>query len=43
MPSLVYIEWKAERITATEAIGRAEMKRTTFYKLVNEYEMEQAN
>jgi DNA invertase Pin-like site-specific DNA recombinase len=33
----VYTEWKAERITATEAMNRANMKRTTFYKLVKEY------
>lgn len=33
-----YDEWKAERITATEAMKRASMKRTTFYKLVKEYE-----
>lgn len=36
----VYTEWKAGLITATEAIKRAEMKRTTFYKLVKQYEAE---
>lgn len=39
----VYTEWKAGNLTATEAMRRAEMKRTTFYKLVKEFEMEQAN
>jgi DNA invertase Pin-like site-specific DNA recombinase len=38
----VYTEWKAERITATEAMKRADMKRTTFYKMVKEYEDQQA-
>ncbi|MFB7140949.1 recombinase family protein [Gottfriedia sp. NPDC056225] len=38
----VYKEWKAERITATEAMRRADMKRTTFYKLIREYETIQA-
>ncbi|WP_342044336.1 recombinase family protein [Bacillus sp. OTU530] len=35
---MVYKEWKAQRITATEAMRRANLKRTTFYKLVKEYE-----
>ncbi|PFO05800.1 DNA recombinase [Bacillus sp. AFS076308] len=39
----VYTEWKSGEITATEAMRRAEMKRTTFYKLVKEYETQQAN
>ncbi|MBT2700386.1 recombinase family protein [Bacillus sp. ISL-40] len=39
----VYKEWKAERITATEAMKIADLKRTTFYKLVREYEEQQAN
>ncbi|WP_028400511.1 recombinase family protein [Ectobacillus panaciterrae] len=39
----VYTEWKVERITATEAMRRADMKRTTFYKLVKEYESQHAN
>ncbi|MCQ6280095.1 recombinase family protein [Bacillus sp. EB600] len=39
----VYTEWKAGQITATEAMRRADMKRTTFYKLVKEYEEKQAN
>ncbi len=34
----VYSEWRAGQITATEGIRRADMKRTTFYKLVKEYE-----
>ena len=37
----VYKEWKRERITATEAMRRADLKRTTFYKLVKEYEDQQ--
>ncbi|QWG56867.1 recombinase family protein [Bacillus mycoides] len=37
----VYSQWKAGRITATEAMKRADMKRTTFYKLVREYEEQQ--
>jgi DNA invertase Pin-like site-specific DNA recombinase len=39
----VYKEWKTGELTATEAMKRADMKRTTLYKLVKEYEMEQAN
>lgn len=39
----VYNEWKAEQITATEAMRRANMKRTTFYKLVKEYEEQRAS
>lgn len=35
-----YDEWKAGDITATKAIEKAELKRTTFYKLVKEYEQE---
>lgn len=34
---MVFTEWKAEHITATEAMKRADMKRTTFYKLVKRY------
>lgn len=33
-----YNEWKAGNITATVAMAQAGMKRTTFYKLVKEYE-----
>ncbi|MFB5192017.1 recombinase family protein [Alicyclobacillus fastidiosus] len=33
-----YNEWKAGTITATAAMEQAGMKRTTFYKLVKEYE-----
>lgn len=33
-----YAEWKAGTITATEAIKRSEMGRTTFYKLAKERE-----
>ncbi|WP_218014454.1 hypothetical protein [Bacillus sp. AFS037270] len=29
---------EAERITATETMRRADMKRTTFYKLMKEFE-----
>lgn len=34
----VYDEWKAGRITATEAMNRTELKRNTFYNLVKRYE-----
>ncbi|MGY8620192.1 recombinase family protein [Bacillus safensis] len=37
----VYGKWKAGEITATAAIEEAEMKRTTFYKLVKEIEGEE--
>ncbi|MBT2740551.1 recombinase family protein [Bacillus sp. ISL-77] len=40
---MVYNEWKEESITATEAMKRADMKRTTFYKLVKEYEEQRAS
>lgn len=33
-----YTTWKAKEITATEAIKRSGFGRTTFYKLVKEYE-----
>ncbi|NRF94651.1 hypothetical protein HQN89_27510 [Paenibacillus frigoriresistens] len=33
-----YKEWKAERITATEAMQRLDMKPNTFYRRVKEYE-----
>lgn len=36
-----YTQWKAGEITATKAMEQAGMKRTTFYKLVKEYEDEQ--
>ncbi|TWE08758.1 DNA invertase Pin-like site-specific DNA recombinase [Neobacillus bataviensis] len=39
----VYTEWKAGRITATEAMRRTDVKRTTFYKLLKEYEDQQAS
>ncbi|WAH39191.1 recombinase family protein [Alicyclobacillus dauci] len=35
---VAYNEWKAGNITATKAMEQAGMKRTTFYKLVKEYE-----
>lgn len=34
----IYKEWKENSITAKEAMELLEMKRTTFYKLVNQYE-----
>ncbi|QLG37643.1 recombinase family protein [Paenibacillus sp. FSL W7-1088] len=34
----VYKEWKAEQITATEAMRRLDMKPNTFYRRVKEYE-----
>lgn len=34
----VYNTWKSGAITATAAIGQLAMKRTTFYKLVKQYE-----
>lgn len=36
----VYGEWKTEKITATAAMKKLNLKRTTFYKLVKEYESE---
>lgn len=36
-----YGKWKAGEITATAAIEEADMKRTTFYKLVKEIETEE--
>lgn len=33
-----YTSWKSGDITATEAMKRMDMKRTTFYKLVSKYE-----
>jgi len=33
-----YTQWKAGEITATKAMEQAGMKRTTFYKLIKEYE-----
>ncbi|MBO1513702.1 recombinase family protein [Metabacillus bambusae] len=37
-----YAEWKAGNITAVEAMKKADMKKTTFYKLVNQLESEQS-
>lgn len=34
----VYQEWKAERLTAVEAMKKAGMKKNTFYRRVQEYE-----
>ena len=36
----VYSQWKAEQITAKAAMELLKMKRTTFYKLKNQYEKE---
>ena len=33
----IYQEWKSELITATEAMKRLNLRRTTFYKLIKEY------
>lgn len=35
----VYLAWKAEAITAKEAMERTGLKRTTFYSLVKRFEM----
>lgn len=37
----VYNRWKAKEITGTKAMELLQLKRTTFYKLVKEYEEEQ--
>jgi len=34
----IYKDWKAEKITAKKAMDVLQIKRTTFYKLVKEYE-----
>jgi DNA invertase Pin-like site-specific DNA recombinase len=34
----VYSEWKENKITAKQAMEQLELKRTTFYKLVKQYE-----
>ena len=34
----IYNNWKSGAITATAAMEQLEMKRTTFYKLVKQYE-----
>lgn len=39
----VYLKWKQEQITAKEAMEKLNMKRTTFYKLVNQYEKKEGN
>ncbi len=36
----IYQDWKSEKITATKAMEILDMKRTTFYKLVKEFESE---
>ncbi|MBL2288403.1 recombinase family protein, partial [Klebsiella pneumoniae] len=36
----VYKLWQTREITATEAMERLELKKTTFYKLVKEYKEE---
>ncbi len=38
MFSVYYREWKEGRITATRAMQELDLKRTTFYKLVKEYQ-----
>jgi DNA invertase Pin-like site-specific DNA recombinase len=37
-----YKDWKAEHITATEAMKRLDMKPNTFYRRVKEYEAERS-
>lgn len=37
----VYDEWKSGNMTATKAIETLNMKRTTFYKLVKQYESDE--
>lgn len=39
----VYEKWVAEEITATEAIKLLNLKRTTFYRLVEKYKMSKPN
>jgi DNA invertase Pin-like site-specific DNA recombinase len=34
----LYPQWKAEQITAVEFMNRLDVKKTTFYKIVKEYE-----
>jgi DNA invertase Pin-like site-specific DNA recombinase len=34
----VYIKWKSAEITAVEAMRRLQMKKTSFYKMVKDYE-----
>lgn len=36
--NVVYVEWKENKITAKEAMEQLELKRTTFYKLVKQFE-----
>ncbi len=36
-----YYEWKSDKITATQAMQQAEVKKTTFYKLVKQLEKKQ--
>lgn len=38
-----YLEWKRKNITAKEAMTRADMKRTTFYKLAKQLDEEYEN
>ena len=37
----VYGEWKAKKISGVQAMKELELKKTTFYKLVKEYEQEE--
>ncbi len=39
----VYNEWRAGKVTATKAMELLDMKRTTFYKLVKQYENKNNN
>jgi DNA invertase Pin-like site-specific DNA recombinase len=36
----IYTQWKSEKITAIKAMQELELKRTTFYKLVAQYELQ---
>lgn len=33
----VYRDWQDQKMTAKEAMGKLSLKRSTFYKLVNQY------
>lgn len=39
----IYNEWRAGKVTATKAMELLDMKRTTFYKLVKQYENKNNN
>ncbi|KGK89060.1 resolvase [Desulfosporosinus sp. HMP52] len=39
----VYVRWKSEEITAKKAMQELNLKTTTFYKLVNQHEVQKGN